>query len=103
MIKKSFSVLVLLTLALSLSSFISGGIKMEQYPDPQNGLLKITTSYDLGESSDLKIFSSTGRIVLHEELNREILEVKVTTLSRGIYYGIIKNDFFTERFKFYKR
>ena len=101
--KKSIHLLLVFAFLFSLSSFISGDLKMEQYPDPENGLLKITTPYDLGESADLKIFSSTGRIVLHEELNRDVLEVKVETLSRGIYYGIIKNDYFTERFKFYKR
>jgi hypothetical protein len=86
-----------------MTSFISDDVKMETYPDPQNGILKIITLYDLGDSADLKIFSSTGRIVIHKELNRNILEVKVETLSRGIYYGILKNSYFTERFKFYKK
>ena len=101
--KKWIITFIALNLLFVLSSYTSGGLKMEQYPAPKNGLLKIITPYDLGESADLKIFNSTGRIVLHEELNRNILEVKVGTLSQGIYYGIIKNNFFTERFKFYKR
>lgn len=101
--KSIISQTLLIGLIILTSSFTSSDLKMEQYPDPKNGILKITTSNDLGESSDLKIFNSTGRIVLHKELNRTLLEVKVESLSRGIYYGIIKNEAFIERFKFYKK
>lgn len=101
-----FQLLKLILAGLSLfliTSFISGDVTLKQYPDPQNGILKIITAYDLGESSDLKIFSSTGRMLIHEEINRNTLEIEVEKLSNGIYYGIIKNYHFTERFKFNKR
>lgn len=101
--RKIITLFAFFALCLHAPAVVSDDVELKKYPDPENGVLRIITANDLGEKSELKIFNSTGYVVIHQTLSREILEIPVETLQKGVYYGIIKNQSFTERFRFYKK
>ena len=77
---------------LSLSSFSGDNLSMEQYKDPVSETLELHSNYAFDAGIDLKIFSSTGKMVIHKTLLEDEHIINVAKLNTGIYYGVFIVD-----------
>lgn len=75
------------------------------YPNPATESLYVTVGREASIASSLEIFDITGKLVIRmNDLNgQKNIHVDLTSVTPGLYFGILNSDAGNESFKFIKK
>jgi len=69
-----------------------GDLKVEVYPVPAKNELIIDIKGFAGEDYNLRIYNSSGELVLHRQIKDELTKLDISSLASGIYALYIEAD-----------
>ena len=63
------------------------------FPNPTTGILHISFSVELAANAAIEIFDALGRLIIKENLSKDITSINTSKLDNGLYnYKIINNN-----------
>ncbi|MGH1336846.1 MAG: T9SS type A sorting domain-containing protein [Aureispira sp.] len=73
-------------LTLSTSSILRNKASIRVFPNPTTNLLHVE-----GKTQDLKLYNSTGSLVVHKTANSTLETLDLSLLTRGVYMLLVNN------------
>jgi len=99
-----------MTLIANFSSIVSGiksnsGIDLNVYPNPTLGTVQVTISDDVVGTSTLEIYDITGKAIssIIVDNGQKNIEFDLSSVSAGVYFGVLKTANKTQSFKIIKK
>jgi hypothetical protein len=97
----TFDIIVTPSLSTNDNSFSNIGV----YPNPNNGLVNISSSNNLS-NANVSIFDITGRLLTRNikknQISNNIIEIDMSVLSSGVYFLMIEDSIYKSTIKVIK-
>ena len=97
--------------ALIANFAVATGIKLNStvnlnvYPNPTSGAVRVSISDDVVGASTLEVYDITGKVIssIIVENGQKIVDIDLSSVHAGVYFGVLKTANKTQSFKIIKK
>lgn len=86
----SATVTITVSNCTGIKEAVANGISV--YPNPNNGIVNFAVNAELSGNTTVEIYDAIGKLVIKENLNKEITTINTNHLQDGVYFFKIKNN-----------
>lgn len=86
----SATITVMVSNCTGVKEAVANGISV--YPNPNNGIVNFAVNAELSGNTTVEIYDAIGKLVIKENLNKEITTINTNHLEDGVYFFKIKNN-----------